>query len=244
MQRRAATTLHLALSLVGAVLYLLFVLPRWWVLTGDFPDTLATVGRIAAGVPIALAAVPVVLNLRQSIKPELGTPELALRLRAWSGVLHVVAGVLLILTAIAEIWTGMGSAGPWLFAVYGAAAAIAVLAALAFYLSFIAEQPPRPPKPAKPVKVKKPRTKRTRTRTEAGEGGTTDTETAGDTADALGTTTEDEAAEQVNQEPDVSEAEASGTATDEPAILAEDSAPVGGLLNTRPTGKARKGLRR
>ena len=245
MQRRAATTLHLALSLVGAVLYLLFVLPRWWVLTGDFPDTLATVGRIAAGVPIALAAVPVVLNLRQSITPKLNTPELALRLRAWSGVLHVVAGVLLILTAIAEIWTGMGAAGPWLFAVYGAAAAIAVLAVLAFYLSFIAEQPPRPPKPAKPVKVKKPRTKRTRTRTEAGaEGGTADTEAAGDTVDELGTTTEDEAAEQVNHEPAVSEAEASATATDEPAIPAEDPAPVGGLLNKRPTGKARKGLRR
>ena len=243
MQRRAATTLHLALSLVGAVLYLLFVLPRWWVLTGDFPDTLATVGRIAAGVPIALAAVPVVLNLRQSIKPELGTPELALRLRAWSGVLHVVAGVLLILTAIAEIWTGMGSAGQWLFAVYGAAAAIAVLAALAFYLSFIAAQPPRPPKPAKPVKVKKPRTKRTRTRTEVGvEGGIADTEAAGDTVDELGTTTEDEAADLADHEPAVSEA--SATATDEPAIPAEDSAPVGGLLNKRPTGKARKGLRR
>jgi len=112
MQRRAATTLHLALSVLGAILYVLFVLPRWWVLTGDFPGTLATVGRVAAGVPIALAAIPVVLSLRQSIKPELGTPELALRLRAWSAVLHVAAGVVIILTAIAEIWITSDTAAP------------------------------------------------------------------------------------------------------------------------------------
>ena len=146
MQRRAATALHLALCVVGAALYFVFILPRWWVLTGDIPTTLATVGRIAAGVPIALAAVPVVLNLRHSLKPEFGIPELALRLRAWSAVLHVVAGVLIILTAIVEIWLDLYAAGPWLFAVYGAAAAIAVLAVVAFYLSRIAEKPPAEPK--------------------------------------------------------------------------------------------------
>lgn len=154
MQRRAATTLHLALSVLGAVLYVLFVLPRWWVLTGDFPDTLAIVGRVAAGVPIALAAVPVMLNLRQSIKPESDTPELALRLRAWSAVLHMVAGVLIILTAIAEIWISIDAAGPWLFAIYGAAAAIAVLGIAAYYLSAVAEKPPAAEKPAKPLKEK------------------------------------------------------------------------------------------
>jgi len=148
MQRRAATALHLALCVVGAALYFVFILPRWWVLTGDIPTTLATVGRIAAGVPIALAAVPVVLNLRHSLKPEFGIPELALRLRAWSAVLHVVAGVLIILTAIVEIWLDLYAAGPWLFAVYGAAAAIAVLAVVAFYLSRIAEKPPTKPKPS------------------------------------------------------------------------------------------------
>ena len=146
MQRRAATALHLALCVVGAALYFVFILPRWWVLTGDLPTTLATVGRIAAGVPIALAAVPVVLNLRHSLKPEFGIPELALRLRAWSAVLHVVAGVLIILTAIVEIWLDLYAAGPWLFAVYGAAASIAVLAVVAFYLSRIAEKPPAEPK--------------------------------------------------------------------------------------------------
>jgi hypothetical protein len=148
MQRRTATALHLALCVVGAALYFVFILPRWWVLTGDIPTTLATVGRIAAGVPIALAAVPVVLNLRYSLKPEFGIPELALRLRAWSAVLHVVAGVLIILTAIVEIWLDLYTAGPWLFAVYGAAASIAVLAVVAFYLSRIAEKPPAEPKPS------------------------------------------------------------------------------------------------
>jgi len=235
MQRRAATTLHLALSVVGAVLYLLFVLPRWWVLTGDFPDTLATVGRLAAGVPIALAAVPVVLHLRQSITPESDAPELALRLRAWSAVLHVVAGVLIILTAIAEIWASLDAAGPWLFAVYGAAAATAVLAVLAFYLSFIAELPARASKPAKPVKDKKPRTRRKRAKA-------ADEVQAGNT---LATTAaEEDITDEVSPEPVGSEADASEPATDESAVSAEEPAPVSGLLNKRPTGKARKGFRR
>ena len=58
MTRRAATALHVTLILIGALLYFFFVIPRWWVLIGDIPGTLATTGRIAAGVPIALAAVP------------------------------------------------------------------------------------------------------------------------------------------------------------------------------------------
>ena len=163
MGRRPAIALHLALSLIGAALYFVFVIPRWWVLLGDFPNTLATVGRIVAGMPIGLAAIPVALFLQQSLKGAQKTPELALRLRAWAGVLHVVAGALIIVTAVAEIWLRLATAGPWLFAVYGAAGAITVLAVLAFYLSFVAEQPAPEPKPAKepkPVKVKKPRGKR------------------------------------------------------------------------------------
>ena len=31
-----------ALFLIGVVLYVVFVPPRWWVLTGDIPSTLAT----------------------------------------------------------------------------------------------------------------------------------------------------------------------------------------------------------
>ena len=138
MGRRAAIALHLALLLVGIVLYVVFVLPRWWVLVGDIPSTLATAGRIVAGLPIAAAAVPVWMILQRSLRPSAATPELALRLRAWSAVLHVVAGALILLAAIAEIWLRLEVGGPWLFGVYGAAAAIAVLAVAAFALSFIA----------------------------------------------------------------------------------------------------------
>jgi len=158
MGRRAARALYGALCVVGAVLYFLFVIPRWWVLTGDFPTTLGTAGRIAAGVPIALAAIPVMVVLKGSLGTRV--PELALRLRAWSAVLHVVAGVLVLAAAIAEIWLRLDSAGPWLFALYGAAAAIALLAILAFWLSFVAEQPPDEPEPAKPAKPAKEKKQR------------------------------------------------------------------------------------
>lgn len=159
MGRRAATALHLGLILLGAVLYVVFVLPRWWVLTGDVPTTLATAGRIAAALPVGAAAVPVWLTLQQSMKPSLQTPELALRLRAWSAVLHVAAAVLIMLAAITEIWLSLEVGGPWLFGVYGAAAAITILAVAAFYLSFVAEKPPAPPKPPKATKVKTPKVK-------------------------------------------------------------------------------------
>lgn len=157
MGRRAAIALHLALLLLGTLLYIVFVLPRWWVLIGDIPSTLATAGRIAAGLPIGAAAVPVWLILQRSLRPSAATPELALRLRAWSAVLHVVAGGLILLTAIVEIWLSLTVGGPWLFGVYGAAAAIAILAVAAFYLSFTAEKPPGPAKPPKPKKAPKPK---------------------------------------------------------------------------------------
>lgn len=257
MQRRAATTLHLALSVLGIVLYVLFVLPRWWVLTGDFPDPLATVGRVAAGVPIALAAVPVMLNLRQSIKPESGTPELALRLRAWSAVLLVVAGVLIILTAIAEIWLGLDTAGPWLFAVYGAAAAIAVLGIAAFYLSRVAEKPPGEPKPPKASKPPKaPREKKEKRRKRGGKVDETDIEEA--TKNALETTDEavtiskaavedSDVIETVGTESDIAGTDVVEAALDETKATAptESEGPAaGGLRNKRPTGKKRHRLPR
>lgn len=160
MARRAAISLHVALSALGVLLYLLFIIPRWWVLTGDFPVTLGLVGRIAAGIPIAAAAVPVVLNLQRAVKPGSATPELALRLRAWSAALHVLSGALILITALIEIWLPLTSAGPWLFAAYGAAGAVAILAIAAFYLSFVAEEPPRPPKPPKAKKVKPEKAKK------------------------------------------------------------------------------------
>ena len=257
MPRRAATTLHLALTLLGAALYIVFVLPRWWVLTGDVPSTPAAIGRIAAGVPIALAAVPIMLNLRQALQPGLHTPELALRLRAWSAVLHGVAGVLIILTAIAETLLGLGAAGPWLFAVYGAAAAIAILGVAAFLLSRVAEKPPapaRPPKPAKPAKEKKEK-RRARKRGSATEDSAEDQDLSEpeDAVESEEPIESEDAAESQNAaeveesttevvetsvvESSVVESEVTETA-DVEAALPETDKPAG-LRNKRPTGKVR-----
>ena len=252
MPRRAATTLHLALTLLGAALYIVFVLPRWWVLTGDVPSTPAAIGRIAAGVPIALAAVPIMLNLRQALQPGLHTPELALRLRAWAAVLHGVAGVLIILTAIAETLLGLGAAGPWLFAVYGAAAAIAILGVAAFLLSRIAEKPPapaRPPKPAKPAKEKKEK-RRARKRGSATEDSAEDQDLSEpeDAVESEEPIESEDAAESQNAaeveesttevvETSVVESEVTEIA-DVEAALPETDKPAG-LRNKRPSGKVR-----
>lgn len=272
MQRRAATALHLALCVVGGALYFIFILPRWWVLIGDIPTTLATVGRIAAGVPIALAAVPVVLNLRHSLKPEFGIPELALRLRAWSAVLHVVAGVLIILTAIVEIWLDLYAAGPWLFAVYGAAASIAVLAVVAFYLSRIAEKPPAEPKPSEDETAendtaeddtagdeKTPTAKRTRRRLGKRSRKVSETTTVEETTEASAEVSEEEPApvevsitdtaetETPVVEDDITGADDFGAAdADSPAATPsdEETPPAAGLRNKRPTGKSRHRLPR
>ena len=194
MQRRAATALHLALFGVGAALYIVFVIPRWWVLTGDLPNTAAMVGRIAAGLPIAAAAVPIMLNLRRALQPGFRTPELALRMQAWSAVLHIVAGALIVLAAVAETLLSLDAAGPWLFAVYGAAAAIALLGFAAFHLSRVAEKPPaeaKAPQPDKPPKEKRAKRR--------GRKRGSPTEDAGDSDDTLDT--EDSVAEA----PEVSE---------------------------------------
>lgn len=270
MGRRAARATHLALSVLGAVLYFVFVIPRWWVLTGDLPATLATVGRIATGVPIAAAAVPVALTLQDSLKPAAGTPELALRLRAWSAVLHLVSGVLIIATAVAEIWLSLQAAGPWLFAVYGGAGAAAVLAALAFVLSFTAEKPPAPPKPAKPAKpakatkaveagsaadeAKKParkrRTRKGRTDEAAADAEPTDTEIETAEAETAGDAeppAEPESAEAETTEAteaeitEATEAEITETTADE---TNEPEASSDEAPEKRPTGKNRHRLRR
>ncbi len=162
MRGRAAIFWHAALSGVAGVLYFFFVLPRWPELIGDTSHGLGTVARIAAGVLIALAALPVVFTLLELRKPEFGTPALALTLRTWSVVAHVTAGVLIVGTAISEIWLSLDSVGPWLFGVYGAAAAMALLGIAGFYLSFVAESPPPPPKPLKAKKDKKEKRQRRR----------------------------------------------------------------------------------
>jgi hypothetical protein len=159
MGRKVAIPWHLLFSIGAGVLYFFCVLPRWYELMGDMPHALGMAGRIASGALIALAALPVAFTLLRTRKPELGTPQLALSIRVWSIVAHVLAGVLIIGTAISEIWLSLDTAGQYLFGIYGAAAAIGVLGIFAFYLSFVAELPPPP---TKPIKAKKPKKRRIR----------------------------------------------------------------------------------
>jgi hypothetical protein len=149
MRRWIAVLWQASFVAIAGVLYFFFVLPRWNELTGDWSHGLGTAMRIVAGVLVGLAALPVAFTLIRTRKPEYGTPTLALSLRLWSIVLHVLGGVLIVGAAIAEIWLTLDKAGTWLFGVYGAAAAIVLLGALAFYLAYVAEMPPPQPKPLK-----------------------------------------------------------------------------------------------
>ena len=219
---------------------------------GDVSHAVGIGLRIVTGALIGLAALPVVFTLLRTRKPELGTPQLALSIRTWSIVAHVLAGVLIVGTSISEIWFSLDKAGPWLFAIYGAAAAIAVLGFFAFYLSFVAELPPPPPKPIKPKKVKKEKSDAAAARR---------TTTPKTVADADG---EDSTRPQrlttrprpprrrrpAGESPEVESAavEAESTAEEAPAVedaddtVADDSA--GGLRNRRPTGKVSHRRRR
>jgi hypothetical protein len=247
MGRKVAIPWHLSFSIGAGVLYFYCVLPRWYELMGDMSRALGMAGRIASGALIGLAALPVVFTLLRTRKPELGTPQLALSMRVWSIVAHVLAGVLIIGTAISEIWLSLDAAGQYLFGIYGAAAAIGVLGIFAFYLSFVAELPPPPPKP---IKAKKPKQRRIRRKKgekpeEADEAAETeDTEEAGETEE----TEVDEGAE--TEEAETVEAEAAETEeTQEPEQAKEPVAdtaeePAGGLRNRRPTGKGTHRMRR
>jgi hypothetical protein len=206
MGRKVAMLWHSLFSIGAGVLYFFFVLPRWPELMGDTTHTLGTTLRIVTGVLFGLAALPVVFTLLRTRKPELGTPQLALSIRVWSIVAHVLAGVLIVGTAISEIWLSLDVAGQWLFGIYGAAAAIAVLGFFAFYLSFVAELPPPPPKPIKPKESKKRRLRRKKGR----EGDEADTEEATEDTEATGAE-EAEAGEAETIEAEVTEAEAGET---------------------------------
>ena len=253
MGRRAATFWHATSSVAAGVLYFFFVLPRWPELMGDTSHALGTAARIVAGVVIALAALPVVLTLLELRKPEFGTPALALTLRTWSVVAHVVAGVLIVGTAISEIWLNLDTVGQWLFGIYGAAAAIAVLGIFTFYLSFVAELPPPPPKPLKPKKEKKQRRRR-EADDEAEDSADADKEDSDEAADADEAETaedgdesqDDDAEASPEAEPAVVEAETTAEETpangDTEESVADDSA--GGLRNRRPTGKVSHRRRR
>lgn len=234
MGRVAATAAHLTLWVLSGALFFLFVLPRWWELMGDTTHTLGTVLRIVTGVLMALAALPVLFTLLRSRQPQYGVPQLALRLRLWSVILHVLAGVLIVGTAVAEIWVSLDKGGPWLFGVYGAAAAIAVLALLAFYLAYTAELPPKPPKPKKEKKPKKKR----------GKAADDDVEEAAETEDATETAEPAQTAD-VDEAPAEEEQPAEVSAEAEPEVEAEaESESAGGLRNKRPTGKTNHRLRR
>jgi len=179
MGRNIAWLWHASCSIAAGVLYFFFVLPRWPELMGDTTHSLGTPLRVVCGALIGLAALPVVFTLTRTRNPELGTPQLALSIRVWSIVAHVLAGVLILGTAISEIWLHPDAAGRYLYGIYGAAAAIALLGFFAFYLSFVAEKAPPPPKP---VKAKKPKKRRGKKADEAA--GEDSEDTAGDDVEA------------------------------------------------------------
>lgn len=241
MGRTIAMVWHASFALVCGVLYFFFVLPRWPELTGHTTHTLGTVLRIVAGVVIAVAALPVVFTWLRTRKPEYGTPQLALRLRIWSMVAHPLAGVLIVGTAISEIWLSLDTAGQWLFGIYGAAAAIALLGIFAFYLSFVAELPPPPPKPIKPKKEK-----RRRRRKKAAEQQDRAEQTAPDQSphDSPEESPEEPRATEVVPTA-VEEQQTAGVEaepTEESELGAEDTvaaeAAGAGLRNRRPSGKS------
>lgn len=242
MGRKWFVLWHALSAIAAGVLYFYCVLPRWYELMGDMPRALGMAGRIASGALIGLAALPVVFVLLRSRRPELGTPQLALRIRVWSIVAHLLAGVLIIGTAISEIWLSLDAAGRYLFGIYGAAAAIALLGVFAFYLAFVAELPPPPPKP---IKARQPRKRRLR-RVKGAEADTAETE-----ADVPETEeTEEVEADETQEAPTVEATqEATEEATQEATegISEEDEQPddsPGGLRNRRPTGKGSHRMRR
>ncbi|MGA5462795.1 hypothetical protein [Mycobacterium sp. NPDC050041] len=258
MRRSVAVTWHASFSVIAAILYFFFVLPRWYELMGETSHTLGTVVRIVAGALIGLAALPVVFTLQRTRRPEFQTPQLALSLRAWSTVLHVLAGLLIIGAAVSEIWLNLDSAGTWLFGIYGAAAAIAVLGVLTFHLAFVAELPPPPPKPLKPKKTSVSRRGRKKTATEADDtdaeaAETEDTEDAADADDTVADETAEEP--EADQPAEVTAAEltdsdaeektlegAADQASDQPAGD-QDAGSGGRLRNRRPSGTRRRRLR-
>lgn len=245
MGRKVAIPWHASFTIAAGFLYFFFVLPRWPELMGDTAHSLGTALRIVTGALVALAALPVVFTLLRTRKPELGTPQLALSIRVASIVAHVLAGVLIIGTAISEIWLSLDVAGRWLFGIYGAAAAIALLGFFAFYLSFVAELPPPPPKPIKAKKPKK--TKKSGLRRKKGE--EADAEAAGDEAaeddeaeaEASASDETAEAAEAEADEPAETEA---APVTDTADATEESEEPRAKLQNRRPTGKGSHRMRR
>lgn len=243
MSRTVATVWHASLATLAALLYFLFVLPRWWELTGFTPHVLGTVLRIMLGLLVGVTALPVLATYKHARKPEYGTPQLALTLLIGSIVAHVLAGTLIAGTAISEIWLSLDSAGVWLFGIYGAAAAIALLGIGAFYLSFVAAMPPPPPKPLKPKKEKQPKPWRRRAK-KAGAAEESDEAEADDTAAATEADEDEDEAEDGDSDSDEDEdedeaAETAGDVTESAGEEAPELAPTGAQDKLRPSGKRR-----
>jgi hypothetical protein len=240
MRRWVAVLWHASFSGVAAALYFAFVLPRWWELMGVTSHTLGTVMRIVAGALIGLAALPVVFTLLRTRRPEFRTPLLALRLRTASIVLHVLAGLVIIGTAISEIWLSLDNVGQWLFGLYGAAAALALLGIFAFYLADVAELPPPAPKPLKPKKAKQRRGRRDK-----------DDEDTSDDAEDTDEEAEDKPSEVAveAEEPESSATEPESTATEADAAEPETkktngkSPDSGASEKVEPTRRRRRRLR-
>ena len=245
MRRPVAILWHASFLVLAGLLFFFFALPRWNELTGDWSHTLGTSMRIVCGLVVALSALPVLFTRQRTAQPEYGTPELALSLRTWSIVLHIVAGVLIIGAAISEIWLTLDQAGTWLFGIYGGAAGLALLAALAFYLAFVAELPPPPPAP---LKVKDGTRRGRRKNDEAGD--EADDEAPAVTAEAGDETapeTPAEAGDEATETADAGNADdaesdeaaktsgegTAGTDEDEAEEKATDDTPAGKLRNRR-----------
>ncbi|HEU0190467.1 MAG TPA: hypothetical protein VFR17_04250 [Mycobacterium sp.] len=240
MGRTAAKVWHASLSIVAAGLYFFFVLPRWFELTGFIPHTLGTVLRVVTAVVVALGALPVALTMLRARQPEFRTPKLALQLLVGSIVGHLAAGVLILGTAISEIWLSLDRFGPLLFGIYGAAAAVALLGIGAFYLAFVAEMPPPPPKPIEPKKAKK--VKEPRQRRKFGKkitGGPESGEDAHDAEDTEDTDVfeRDEDARDAEDE-DVTEAAAVDSGTDSDTDADDGAETPGGADDETPSAES------
>lgn len=244
MSRTVAVIWHALFSIAAGVLYFLFVIPRWWELSGVTTHTLGTVLRIVAGALIGLAALPVVFTWLRTRRPEYGTPQLALRLRLCSIVLHVLGGVLIIGTAISEIWFTLDDAGRWLFGIYGAAAAISLLGIFSFHLAFVAELPPPPRRPLK-KKERKSRWGRRKADDEEDEGevvGTAEPEEADE--EPPEESASDDEAEKAKDEGEDEKVSLVKAPADDDIPAPEDTLAAapdrGGLRNQRPSGKLRR----
>jgi hypothetical protein len=249
MGRKLAIIWHASFSILAGIGFYFAVLPRTPELMGQVSHGLGTTARIGCGILVGLTALPVVFTLLRTRNAESGTPKPALTLQTGSIVAHLLAAVLIVGTAVSEIWLRLDAVGQWLFGVYGGAAAIALLGVFAFYLSLVAELPPRPPKPKKDKQRRGKATESTEGAEAAAAADNDEVDAIGDTEDAGTEAAEAGAVEEAQSEPAASGAsEAPEVPETDDLPTAEDTvaveAPRGGLRNRRPSGKSGGSRRR